>query len=53
VLEAYPQIAEVLAPAFALLDVDTLRRLNEKIAIEGREARLVARAFLRAHGLLA
>jgi len=53
IMEAYPQIAALLAPAFALLDLDTLRRLNEKIAIEGREARLVARTFLQQHGLLA
>ena len=52
-MQAYPQIAALLAPAFALLDLDTLRRLNEKIAIEGREARLVARTFLQEHGLLA
>lgn len=53
IMQAYPQIAALLAPAFALLDVGTLRRLNEKIAIEGREARFVARAFLQEHGLLA
>jgi osmoprotectant transport system substrate-binding protein len=52
-MKPYPQIAALLAPAFALLDVDMLRRLNEKIAIEGREARLVVRAFLQEHGLLA
>ncbi|GAC1550368.1 MAG: ABC transporter substrate-binding protein [Beijerinckiaceae bacterium] len=52
VLDAYPQIAAILAPAFASLDLDTLRRLNEMIAIEGREARLVARAHLQQHGLL-
>jgi osmoprotectant transport system substrate-binding protein len=52
IMEAYPQIAALLASAFASLDLDTLRRLNEKIAIEGREARLVARTFLQEHGLL-
>jgi osmoprotectant transport system substrate-binding protein len=52
VLDSHPQIGAVLAPAFALLDLDTLRRLNEKIAIQGREARLVARTFLQEHGLL-
>jgi hypothetical protein len=30
-----------------------LRLLNERIAIDGREAPLVARTFLREHGLLA
>jgi osmoprotectant transport system substrate-binding protein len=52
IMESYPQIAAVLAPAFMTLDLDTLRRLNEKIAIEGREAGLVARTFLQEHGLL-
>jgi osmoprotectant transport system substrate-binding protein len=52
-MEAYPQIAGVLAPAFALLHLDILRGLNEKIAIQGREARLVARTFLQEHRLLA
>jgi osmoprotectant transport system substrate-binding protein len=53
IMESYPQIAAVLAPAFATLDLDTLRRLNEQIAIDGREARLVARAYLHERGFLA
>jgi osmoprotectant transport system substrate-binding protein len=52
VLELYPQIANVLAPAFAALDLGTLRRLNEKIAIAGEEAKLVARKYLRNQGLI-
>ncbi len=53
VIRSYPQIADVLAPAFAGLELETLRGLNEQIAIEGREARAVARAHLRERGLLA
>jgi len=53
IVQSYPQMAAVLAPAFQTLDVQVLRRLNEQIAIEGREARLVARTYLREHGLLA
>ena len=52
IMESHPQIAAVLAPAFATLDLDTLRRLNEQIAIGGREAGLVARTFLQESGLL-
>jgi osmoprotectant transport system substrate-binding protein len=52
IVESYPQIADVLAPAFAALDLGTLRRLNEKIAIAGEEAKLVARKYLRDHGLI-
>jgi osmoprotectant transport system substrate-binding protein len=51
-MAAYAQIRAVLASAFASLDLDILRRLNEEIAIEGREARLVARTYLRKRGLL-
>jgi osmoprotectant transport system substrate-binding protein len=51
-MAVYPQIKDVLAPAFATLDLDTLRRLNEKIAIAGQEARLVARRHLQEHGLI-
>ncbi|MEA2838809.1 MAG: osmoprotectant transport system substrate-binding protein [Methylobacteriaceae bacterium] len=52
VADAYPQIAGMLAPAFAALDLDTLRGLNEKIAIAGREARVVARTYLHERGLI-
>jgi osmoprotectant transport system substrate-binding protein len=52
VMATYPQIAGALAPTFAALDLDTLRGLNEQIAIAGREARLVAHTFLRERGLL-
>jgi osmoprotectant transport system substrate-binding protein len=52
IADAYPQIAAMLAPAFARLDLDTLRGLNEKIAIAGREARVVARTYLHDHGLI-
>jgi osmoprotectant transport system substrate-binding protein len=52
IVESYPQIPDVLAPAFAALDLGTLRRLNEKIAIAGEEAKLVARKYLRDHGLI-
>jgi osmoprotectant transport system substrate-binding protein len=53
VVDSYPQLAAALAPAFASLDLDTLRGLNEKIAVDGREARLVARTYLHERGLLA
>ncbi len=47
VVQALPQIGDVLAPAFASLDLETLRTLNEKIAIQGGEAR-ARRAHLSA-----
>jgi osmoprotectant transport system substrate-binding protein len=52
IADSYPQIGAMLAPAFATLDLETLRGLNEKIAIAGREARVVARTYLHDHGLI-
>jgi osmoprotectant transport system substrate-binding protein len=51
-LQLYPQICSALAPAFAGLDLPTLRTLNEKVAVEGDPAEAVARTFLAARGLL-
>lgn len=52
ILEFYPQIKEILAPVFALLDLANLRDLNEKVAIEGQDPSVAAGDFLRARGLL-
>ncbi len=51
VLQAYPQIAGLLAPAFAKLDERTLRALNAKIEVEGQPAPQVATAWLKSEGL--
>lgn len=45
VLETYPQIRDVLRPVFAGLDLATLRRLNEKVAVEAQDPKAVARAY--------
>jgi osmoprotectant transport system substrate-binding protein len=47
-LADYPQIAQVLAPIFVRLDLRTLRKLNERVALEGEGAETVAREFLAA-----
>jgi osmoprotectant transport system substrate-binding protein len=52
VLERFPAIRTSLAPVFASLDADTLRRLNARIAVEGRPAAAVARDHLVAIGAL-
>ena len=52
VLERYPDIARVLEPAFAKLDLVSLQTLNSMIAVEGRPAREVAREWLKAQGFL-
>ncbi|RTL98494.1 ABC transporter substrate-binding protein [Ancylobacter aquaticus] len=52
VLDAYPQIAALLAPAFAGLTLPVLQQLNAQVQLEGLDARSVAEAYLKAQGLL-
>jgi osmoprotectant transport system substrate-binding protein len=47
-LDAYPQIPEVLAPVSSSLDLATLRRLNEQVAVYGKPAGAVAQEFVLA-----
>jgi osmoprotectant transport system substrate-binding protein len=51
-LERFPAIRPALAPVFAALDGDVLRRLNARIVVEGRPAQAVAREHLVATGIL-
>ena len=46
VLEAYPEIREVLGPIFESLDLETLQRLNGQVAVNGVPASKVARDYL-------
>ncbi len=52
VLAAHPEIAGMLDPAFRSLTLARLQKLNAAIAVEGRDARAVARDYLAAQGLL-
>lgn len=52
VLKANPQIAEVLAPIFASLDLTTLQDLNGRIQVGGEPAEAVAKDYLTARGFL-
>lgn len=52
VLDAHPEIAAKLAPAFAGLTLPTLQQLNAQVQLEGRDAGAVAEAYLKAQGLL-
>ncbi len=52
VLARQPKIATLLAPLFKTLDTATLQRLNAQIALEGRDAKAVAAAHLKATGLV-
>ncbi|WP_158810727.1 glycine betaine ABC transporter substrate-binding protein [Beijerinckia sp. L45] len=49
VLDRRPAIAGLLRPVFAGLDLPTLRRLNERVAVEGEDASLVAADYLKSH----
>jgi osmoprotectant transport system substrate-binding protein len=51
-LTQYPQIADLLAPVFAGLDLSTLRGLNAKIAVDGEDAGRVAETYLNGKHLL-
>jgi len=52
VLDNYPEIEDILKPVFASLNLETLQGLNAAIALEGRDAREVAREHLEEEGIL-
>lgn len=51
-LEAFPQIEKILAPVFKALTQKALQEQNAQIAMGGRNARDVAREFLKENGFL-
>lgn len=51
VLDQYPQIADLLAPVFAKLDLVTLQDLNGRIQVGGEAAKAVAHDWLVTNGL--
>lgn len=52
VLDAYPEIADILEPVFTGLNLETLQLLNSRIAVEGQSAATVAENYLKEQGLL-
>ena len=52
VLDKYPQIESILKPVFMSLDIFTLQSLNAAIAVEGQDARQVAKDYLKKKGFL-
>ena len=52
VLDEYPQIAELLEPVFAELDLQTLQELNGRVQVGGEAAAAVAEDFLTSNGFL-
>jgi osmoprotectant transport system substrate-binding protein len=52
VLEDHPEIADLLAPVFERLDLETLQELNGRVQVGGEPASAVAEDFLTREGLL-
>lgn len=52
VLTQYPQIADLLQPVFAKLDLKTLQELNGRVQVAGEPANAVALEFLTNSGFL-
>ena len=52
VLAAHPEIGPLVAPVMASLDGATLRRLNERVQIDGESAAAVAADYLHKKGFL-
>lgn len=52
VLDRHPEIAAILEPAFRSLSLETLQRLNARIAVDGEDARAVATDYLVRNGFI-
>jgi osmoprotectant transport system substrate-binding protein len=52
VLEHHPEIAEILDPVFRSLTLETLQKLNARIAVDGEDAKAVAADYLTSHGFI-
>lgn len=51
VLDAHPQLADLLKPLAERLDDQTMRQLNAKVDVEHQSPAVVAATFLREHPL--
>lgn len=52
VLDASPEIEDVLAPVFSSLDIEILQELNARIQVNGESAEAVARDYLESGGFI-
>ncbi|MHB9004098.1 MAG: ABC transporter substrate-binding protein [Coriobacteriia bacterium] len=52
ILDASPEIEDVLAPIFASLDIEALQQLNARIQVNGESAEKVARDYLESGGFI-
>jgi osmoprotectant transport system substrate-binding protein len=52
VFDKYPELATILNPVFATLDLVTLQTLNAQIQVQGRDAATVARDYLKSKNFI-
>ena len=52
VASQYPELAEILNPVFASLDIETLQNLNGQVAVDGLDPAQVAEDYLTSEGFL-
>lgn len=52
IADKYTDLGSILDPVFAKLDDQTLQQLNGKIAVDGQDAKTVARDWLKSQGFI-
>ncbi|MDZ4180900.1 MAG: glycine betaine ABC transporter substrate-binding protein [Coriobacteriia bacterium] len=52
IMEAYPEIADILKPVFESLDLVALQQLNRRVSLGGEDAAAVAKEYLTSNGFL-
>ncbi len=52
VADKYPELATLLDPVFAKLDLVTLQKLNGQVAVDGKDPKTVATDWLKSQGFL-
>ncbi len=52
IYDKYPELAGIFNPVFESLDLTTLQSLNAQIAVEGKDAKTVAKDYLESQGFL-
>lgn len=52
IIDAYPEIPEILAPVFESLTMETLQELNRLVAFDGQAGGAVAEKYLKDNGFL-
>jgi osmoprotectant transport system substrate-binding protein len=52
IIKKYPEIATILDPVFKTLTLETLQKLNSSIAVDGKNPKDVAAAYLKEKGFI-